>query len=199
MIRSSPRERTGLVEEEVPGSKLPGYRGLGRREDRGFTLLEIMIALAILAVGAVCVLSTFAAAIALHLRRESDVRTARVLEEARVEAQDVWDNHRPAKAGALPQPLKNISYNRDPNFSYSVTFEPVDGQPVGVDGRVGAVAAVVRIARDGEAGRGREARIFLARSGIRPEDLKGSFTHETEMKKAEEMKTADPSKRPSDR
>ena len=171
------------------------------RSERGFTLLEIMIALAILAVGAVCVLSTFAAAIALHLRRESDVRTARVLEEARVEAQDVWDNYRPAKGGSLPAPLKDISYNRDPNFSYSVTFEPVDGQPVGVDGRVGAVAAVVRITRDGEAGRGRgrEARIFLARSGIRPEDLKGSFTYEYEKKKAEEMKTADPSKRPSDR
>jgi prepilin-type N-terminal cleavage/methylation domain-containing protein len=171
----------------------------GPRSERGFTLLEIMIALAILAVGAICVLSTFAAAIALHLRRESDVRTARVLEEARVEAQDAWDNYKPSKGGTLPPPLKDVTYNRDPNFTYSVTFEPVEGQPVGVDGHVGAIAAVVRITREGESSRGREARIFLARSGIRPEDLKGSLTYETEKKKAEEMKTADPSKRPSDR
>jgi prepilin-type N-terminal cleavage/methylation domain-containing protein len=169
------------------------------RTERGFTLLEIMIALAILAVGAVCVLSTFAAAIALHLRRESDVRTARVLEEARVEAQEAWDAYKPPKPGTLPPPLKDLTYNRDPNFTYSVTFEPVDGQPVGADGRVGAVTALVRITREGEGNRAREARIFLARSGIRPEDLKGSLTWEYEKKKAEKMKESDPSKRPSDR
>ena len=81
-----------------------GRRGRRRRcGERGFTLLEIMIALAILAVGVVCVLSTFAAAIALHLRRESDVRTARVLEEARVEAQEAWDAYKPPKSGTLPK------------------------------------------------------------------------------------------------
>ena len=168
------------------------------RTERGFTLLEIMIALAILAVGSICVLSTFAAAIALHMRRETDVRTARVLEEARVEAQAAWDLHKPGKGMDLPPPLKDLSYSRDPSFLYSVSFEGVSGQPVGVDGKTGAVTAVVRISREGESAKGRESRIFLSRSGIRREDLKDSITYENE-KKAEKMQEADPSKRPSDR
>ena len=56
-------------------------------DDKRFIRRLALIALAILAVGAVCVLSTFAAALALHMRRETDVRTARVMEEARIEAQ----------------------------------------------------------------------------------------------------------------
>jgi prepilin-type N-terminal cleavage/methylation domain-containing protein len=155
----------------------------------GFTLLEIMIALAILAVGAVCVLSTFAAALALHMRRESDVRMARVMEESRTEAQAAWDAWSPTKASPLPPDLKEQVYSRDTALTYSVTFVPVSGQPAGPAGVTVGVKAVVKVLREGEPPeRAKSREFFLIRSGFSEAERKTSVSYEEE-KKADKLKT----------
>jgi prepilin-type N-terminal cleavage/methylation domain-containing protein len=159
-----------------------------RRPENGFTLLEIMIALAVLAVGAICILSTFAAALALHMRREADVRTARVMEEARIEAQNAWDNWAPSKARPFPPALPDLVYSRDVNLGYSITYEAVPGQPALPDGNPGGVAAVVKVSRAGDAPeRTRTYRILLVRSGFRAAERKESVTFEQE-KEADKQK-----------
>lgn len=164
-----------------------------RRPQSGFTLLEIMIALAILAVGAVCVLSTFAAAIALHMRREDDVRMSRVMEEARTEAQLAWNSWESSKGKPLPPPVRDQTYSRDPAVSYSITFELIEGQPVGLDGSANGAAALVEVRREGRE-TPRNVRIFLSRSELRPADFRKSWTYDYE-KKADEMKKNDPATR----
>ena len=156
--------------------------------EKGFTLLEIMVALAILAVGSVCVLATFATAIALHMKREENVRLVRVMEEARNEAQAAWDLHRPTKDHAFPRPLKDIPYSRDPGLSFSITFGPVEGQPQGLDGTQSGVSALVKVMREGQKDRPREETIILTRTGFRMEEMKDSFTFE---KEKQEHKTKD--------
>jgi len=169
--------------------------GIRRGSQRGFTLLEIMIALAILAVGSVCVLSTFAAALALHLRREGDVRTARVMEEARHEAQTAWDAWTPTKARPFPPDMKDVAFSRDTSLYYSVSFQPVSGQPSGPEGTSVGVKAAIRVLRDGDpAGKARTMDFFLVRTGFRPSDKKESVTYEQE-KKADKMKKNDPAEK----
>ena len=119
------------------------------RREGGFTLLEIMIALAILAVGAICVLSTFAAAIALHMRREDDVRLARVIDEARSEAQITWNTWNSTKDHPLPPAVEGQVFSRDPAVSYSISFELIEGQPRGLDGSANGAAARVVVVREG--------------------------------------------------
>ena len=152
------------------------------RREKGFTLLEIMIALALLAVGAVCVLSTFAAAIALHLRREGDVRAARVLEEAGRVAQDDWDTWNATKRQPFPPPRKEQAYSRDDMVSFAITYESAPGQPKGLDELPAGALAVVKIITAGDQTRVREERLFLVRSGPRPGELKSSLTFENEKK-----------------
>jgi prepilin-type N-terminal cleavage/methylation domain-containing protein len=162
-----------------------------RRTAGGFTLLEIMIALAIFAVGAICVLSTFAAALALHMKREADVRTARVMDEARNEAQNAWDAWKPAKDRPLPPPIKDAAYGRDPTVGYSIAFQTVAGQPLGPDGLPGGIAAIVTVSRDGDPpGRTKVMKFFLLRSGFRASERKESMTYEQE-KDAEKSKEKD--------
>jgi prepilin-type N-terminal cleavage/methylation domain-containing protein len=168
-----------------------------RRErswERGFTLLEIMIALAILAVGAVCVLTTFATALALHMRRESDVRMARIMEESRTEAQTAWDAWSPSKAAPFPPDMKDMAYGRDPSLSYSITFVPVSGQPSGPQGVTGGVKAVVRVAREGDPpDRERKMEFFLVRTGFSAAEKKASVSYDAE-RRADRLKTKEPGK-----
>lgn len=161
------------------------------RREGGFTLLEIMIALALFAVGAVCVLSTFAAAIALHLRRENDVRAARVLDEARGAAQDDWDAWQPSKRAPFPPPRKEQVYSRDSSITFTISYGPVQGQPLGLDGLPAGASASVKITTGGDRSRVREFQTFLVRSGPRPGELKQSMTFEME-KVQEKMKKNDP-------
>lgn len=173
-----------MIEPTLPPSvPLPeSVPAKARRRQGGFTLLEIMIALAVLAVGAVCVLSTFAAAIALHVRRENAVRQRLVVEEATVEAQAVFDAHIASKGRELPPPIDNRTFSRDDLTGWSVTFVPVDG----VDSRV-AVRARIDIVEEDSRGRKKE-RVewaFLDRAGVPAMELKTSESFEKEKKDEE--------------
>jgi len=170
-------------------------RGRFRSRQGGFTLLEIMIALAVLAVGAVCVLSTFAAAIALHMRREDDVRMARVIDEARTEAQALWNGWRSDRDHPLPPPLKEQPWSRDSSFLYSISFQLIEGQPRGLDGSANGAAALIQVSREGRADRPpKEMLVFLARTEFKDAEMKRSLTWEQE-KKADEMRKNDPSRK----
>jgi prepilin-type N-terminal cleavage/methylation domain-containing protein len=164
-----------------------------RRGQRGFTLLEIMISLAVLAVGAMCVLSTFAAAIALHMRRENAARQRMVVEEAVVEAQSMFDAYVPGGKGKeLPPAIPGRAYSRDDQVEWSVTFLQADG----VDPRV-AVRAKITIREEDSRGqmREREEWAFLDRAGFPLSELKKSIGFEQE-KKDQEQKAGSGSSRP---
>ena len=70
-------------------------RRTARRGNRGFSLLEVMVATSILAVGTVSVLAIFASAVGFANRRQSQAELAQVLEEARSEARVLVDAFRP--------------------------------------------------------------------------------------------------------
>jgi prepilin-type N-terminal cleavage/methylation domain-containing protein len=169
-----------------------------RRGQRGFTLLEIMIALAVLAVGAMCVLSTFAAALALQMRREADVRAARVVAEAVDVAQSEWNRFTPARNTPFPEAIPETTYSRDPSVTFTVSFQPAEGLPqvgAGVQGGVWAVVTVVDGAdsETGEGGRVRQERVFLSKNGFAEKELTTSKSFEQE-KKDETKEKYDPYK-----
>ena len=160
------------------------------RSEGGFTLLEIMVALAILAVGAICVLATFATALALHMQREEKDRLVRVLDEAMAEAQTSWDAHRPTKDRPCPPAIKDMPYSRDASLSYSVIFSTAEGIPRGLDGAPSGVLAQVSVVREGLRDHPKEETRVLWRAGFRPEDMKESLTFEQEKK--DDKKKYDP-------
>jgi len=173
--------------DPVPSPPVPADR-----RARGFTLLEIMVAMAILAVGAVCVLSVFAAALMLHDERMDKVRTKLVLDEARTEAQAAWEIFRPSRGHALPPPLKDLPYSRDDKITYSVEFLPVAGEPEGLDGGRRGATAVITVLRNGDRDRRRTQEVPLLRSGLSAEERRTSLTWDQE-RKADEEKAKDSS------
>jgi prepilin-type N-terminal cleavage/methylation domain-containing protein len=79
----------------------------------GFTLLEIMLATSILAVGTVSVLSVFATAVGFANRRQTQAELQQVLDEARSEARSLVDGFKagkPAatKSGKRAGPVSNL-------------------------------------------------------------------------------------------
>lgn len=78
------------------------------RRDRGFTLLEVMMATTVLAVGTVSVLMVFGTAIAFAHRRQAQQELTQVVAEARSEARSLVNRWRPAKPVA-PAPGKKPS------------------------------------------------------------------------------------------
>ncbi len=156
-----------------------------------------MIALAVLAVGAMCVLSTFAAALALQMRREADVRAARVVAEAVDVAQSEWNRFTPARNAPFPEAVAETTYSRDPSVTFTISFEPADGLPqvgAGVQGGVWAVVTVVDGAdTEGEGGRVHQERVFLSKNGFAKKELTTSKSFEQE-KKDETKEKYDPYK-----
>ncbi|MCG3134066.1 MAG: hypothetical protein HMLKMBBP_01352 [Planctomycetes bacterium] len=65
---------------------------------RGFTLLEVMLATSILAVGTVSVLMVFASALGFANRRQAGAQLTDVLDEARSEARVLVNTWRPASS-----------------------------------------------------------------------------------------------------
>jgi prepilin-type N-terminal cleavage/methylation domain-containing protein len=190
---------------------------VARRRERGFTLLEIMVALAILAVGSICVLATFAAALALQVRRDADARAARVFEEARIAAQAAYDSWTPATPGddarsraaagsgagrrpssaalKVPPPIEERAYSRDPSVAWSATFSTAEGIP----GDAGVFADLVVVEQHEVSSRRRERkeRVFLAAGGIPAAELRTSRTYDEERRDEEERRLNPP--RPNER
>ncbi len=73
-----------------------------RRAARGFTLLEVMIATGILAVGSISVILVLATAAGFASKRQGEQRLAEVVEEALGDARDEVDRFRPTKDDKLP-------------------------------------------------------------------------------------------------
>jgi prepilin-type N-terminal cleavage/methylation domain-containing protein len=108
----------------------------------GFTLLEVLLATAILAVGTTSVLVVFATAAGMASQRQVNLRREQVVDEARHQAQTMVDAFRPATGpAAAPAPKKGekaapVAYapskvegrksDRYDGFNYDLTFEPRD-------------------------------------------------------------------------
>ena len=77
-------------------------------EKAGFTLLEVMIAMSILAIGATSILSIFVAAISFHTQRVENNRITELRNWARQHAQIVFNNFDPTQVekGQKPVPPK---------------------------------------------------------------------------------------------
>lgn len=70
------------------------------RRTRGFTLLEVMMATAVLAVGTVSVLMVFGTALSFAHRRQGQQQLTQVLEEARTDARSLVNGYRPKMPAA---------------------------------------------------------------------------------------------------
>ena len=106
----------------------------------GFTLLEILIAMTILALGGVMVISLFAAAVAMQYDSVVDRHKAEILSEVVAETQRVMNAYEPEEGKPVPPPIERRAapqYARD--FEYSVTFTAAPDVPEGE----GAVAQIV--------------------------------------------------------
>ena len=110
----------------------------------GFTLLEVMIAMSILALGATSILSVFVAAISFQTQRVENNRITEIRNTARHHAQVHFNNFDPRSvkkgekpipsklvvdltdpdtAMASPDPLIREAAEKFPGFKYEVTFE----------------------------------------------------------------------------
>lgn len=96
-----------------------------RGRARGFTLLEVMIATSILAVGTVSVMAVFASAVGFANRRQSNAEMSEVLQEARSEAHVIVDTFKPPKAAAA---AAAISKDRSKK---AASPDPMPGGPTG--------------------------------------------------------------------
>lgn len=116
----------------------------GRSE--GFTLLEVLLATAIMAVGTTSVLVVIATAAGMASQRQVNVRREQVMDEARHDAQAIVDTFRvpkntpaatPVKKGAaksaepaasptIPGKVEGKRSTRFDGFTYDLAFEPRD-------------------------------------------------------------------------
>jgi len=83
------------------------------RRSRGMTLLEVMIATAVLAVGTVSVLMVFGTALSFAHRRQGQQRLTQVVSEARSDARSMVNSFRAPKAGAAPAPAPKRDKGKD--------------------------------------------------------------------------------------
>jgi prepilin-type N-terminal cleavage/methylation domain-containing protein len=119
----------------------------GKAQSGGFTLLEVLMATSLLAVGAVSVLVVLATAAGYASQRQSQQRLTQVLEEARNSARTMVNSFVPSEDDKLPgkddEPNEEQQSMLYPGFTYQLTFAPVDkdvpeaGFEVGVTVRFG--------------------------------------------------------------
>lgn len=142
----------------------------------GFTLLEILLAMIILAVGGVSVISLFAAAVKLQYNSVMDQRKAMILGDVVAEAQFALDRYEPDAEGKklLPAEIRDREapyYSRD--FTYGVKFLPAGSFPPSE----GAIAEITLSYR----GRPQEpVRRILQRTVFAKKDLKESVSFEAD-------------------
>lgn len=110
--------------------------------DGGFTLLEILIAMTILALGGVLVISLFAAAVAMQYDSVVDRQKADILNEIVVETQQVLNAYEPEEGKPVPPPIeKRPAPQHGRDFEYEVTFDQAPHAPAGE----GAIARITLI------------------------------------------------------
>ena len=152
------------------------------RRAEAFTLLEVLIAMSILAIGATSILSVFVAAVSFHTKRVEDNRITQLLNHTKNHAQVAFNAFDPsgAKEDESQRPKKIVADLSDPSaensrdfmiqeaarkfpgFRYEITF---DSNDLAVSGS--SVVATIRIYR--LSGRRDDSiafdKIFLTRSG----------------------------------
>lgn len=96
----------------------------------GFTLLEVLMATSLLAVGAVSVLVVLATAAGYASQRQAQQRLTQVLEEARNDARTMVNAFVPANDDKVPgkddEPNDDVQSTLYPGYSYRLGFAPVD-------------------------------------------------------------------------
>jgi prepilin-type N-terminal cleavage/methylation domain-containing protein len=122
------------------------HRTMRRRLSRGFTLLEVLLATAIMAVGTTSVLVVIATAAGMASQRQVGVRRQQVLDEARHDAQAQIDAFEPGQPDTAVQKIATKKGEAKPasttrqapdkiigkkssrydGFTYDVSFEPKD-------------------------------------------------------------------------
>lgn len=125
--------------------------GMRSSRSTGFTLLEVLLATAIMAVGTTSVLVVIATAAGMASQRQVNVRREQVMDEARHDAQAIVDSFRvpkgtpaaaaPAKPGGksgskaepaasptIPPKVEGKRSARFDGFNYDILFEPRDRQ-----------------------------------------------------------------------
>jgi prepilin-type N-terminal cleavage/methylation domain-containing protein len=88
------------------------------RNSRGFTLLEVMIAMALLLIGGVSVLSVFTLAVSHRVQRDVESKLDLVRSEALAIAQESVDRSKPTEP---PAPILNHATSQ-PAFTVSARF-----------------------------------------------------------------------------
>lgn len=96
---------------------------------RGFTLIEVLIAMSLLLVGGVSILSVFTLAVVHRVERDIESKVDRLRPEVKTLAQDAVDG---AKKGLPPSPIVEAPTSI-PEFTLSVSFEKSpNGEPAWV-------------------------------------------------------------------
>lgn len=94
------------------------------KRQAGFTLIEVLVAMGILSVGATAILSLFSAAMTLHQRSIDRVRAALMAEDVLARIEDRLGEG--AKASEVVAEMATMDFSEDyPNFKPRLTIEPI--------------------------------------------------------------------------
>ena len=109
----------------VPTPPEPGFLASTPRRSgaRGFTFIEVLIALGILVVGSVSILALFTLGVDAQIRRRVEARQAQVRPEIDAILQAAVDG---AKPGVAPTPLKGVGLSV-PGYSLDVDWTVDEG------------------------------------------------------------------------
>lgn len=151
------------------------------RREKGFTLLEVMIAMSILAVGATSILSVFVAAISFHTKRVEENRITEIYNHVKQHAEIAFETFDPTRlkpgerqlpkpilvdlndsaSETSPDPMVQEAFRKFPGFKYEVRFEEnrwaVSGSSV--------VANITIYRLSGSSDQAFRSKEFLTRSG----------------------------------
>ena len=182
-----------------------------RTQKSGFTLLEVMIAMSILALGATSILSIFVAAVSFQTERVEANRITELRNWARHHAQVVFENFDPTsiKEGEKPipknidvnlsdpeaesstDPLVREAANKFPGFRYEILFEEDKFSVAG-----SSVVANIKIYRlSGQVDTSELIdKEFLTRNGVPAHEFfqKASFEGLTGAERRDEKRSLDP-------